>query len=144
MTMNDIWDSMEVRNDKYALISEMNKEVDLFINTPVGDSEVFTLEKIEQQGTTLGPIKCSNQMDSISRECLRDNLDMYQYRNAVTIPPLGMIDDLAAVAKCGPESIILNAVINGKIVATAKEVGVPLSQYKVLRVLVVFNHGYFR
>ena len=31
-----------------------------------------------------------------------------------------------------------------KIVATAKEVGVPLSQYKVLRVLVVFNHGYFR
>ena len=26
-----------------------------------------------------------------------------------------MIDDLAAVAKCGPESIILNAVINGKI-----------------------------
>ena len=27
-----------------------------------------------------------------------------------------------------------------KIVATAKEVGVPLIQYKVLRVLVVFNH----
>ena len=31
-----------------------------------------------------------------------------------------------------------------KIVATAKEVGVPLSQYKELKVLVVFNHGYFR
>ena len=30
--------------------------------------------------------------------------------------------------------------MNNKIVATAKEVGVPLIQYKVLRVLVVFNH----
>ena len=30
--------------------------------------------------------------------------------------------------------------VSEKIVATAKEVGVPLIQYKVLRVLVVFHH----
>ena len=77
--------------------------------------ELFTLKKIEQQGTGLRPIKCSNQMDSISRECLRDNVEMFRYRNAISIPPLGMIDDLAAVAKCGPESVILNSVINAKI-----------------------------
>ena len=29
--------------------------------------------------------------------------------------PLGMIDDLAAIAKCGPESVILNSIINAKI-----------------------------
>ena len=114
-TMNDLWESMDVRDDKFALISEMNKEVDLFVKTPVGESEVFTLKKIEQQGTVLGPIKCSNQMDSIPRECLRDNVEMFRYRNAVSIPPLGMIDDLAAIAKCGPESVILNSVINAKI-----------------------------
>ena len=114
-TMNDMWESMEIRDDKFALISEMNKEVDLFVKTPVGETEVFTVEKIEQQGTGLGPIKCSNQMDSIPRECLKDNVKMLRYRNAVSIPPLGMIDDLAAIAKCGPESVILNSVINAKI-----------------------------
>ena len=29
--------------------------------------------------------------------------------------PLGMIDDLASVAYCGPQSVILNAVINAKV-----------------------------
>ena len=114
-TMNDMWETMEVRDDKFALISEMNAQVDLFVKTPVGDSEVFTMTKIEQQGNGLGPIKCSNQMDSISRECLRDNVEMFKYRNAVSIPPLGMIDDIGAIAKCGPESVILNAIINAKI-----------------------------
>ena len=114
-TMNDMWESMDTKDDKFALISEMNQIVDLFVKTPVGDSEIFTLEKIEQQGTSLGPIKCSNQMDSISREMMRDGVDMFKYRNAVRIPPLGMIDDLGAIAKCGPQSVMLNAIINAKI-----------------------------
>jgi hypothetical protein len=63
----------------------------------------------------LAPMKYSNQMDSIPRECLRDNLDMFKYINTVTIPPLGIIDELAAVTKCGLQSVILNAVINAKI-----------------------------
>ena len=54
-------------------------------------------------------------MDSIARECLSDGLEMFKYRGAVTIAPLGMIDDLASVAYCGPQSVILNAVINAKI-----------------------------
>ena len=93
----------------------MNREVDIFIKTPVGDTEVFTLEKIEQQGTVLAPLKCSNQMDTIPRECLRDQIEMFKYRKAVTIPPLGMIDDIGTIAQCGPQSVILNAVINAKI-----------------------------
>ena len=39
---------------------------------------------------------------------------MFKYRNVISIPPLGMIDDLAAIARCGPESVVLNAVINAK------------------------------
>ena len=114
-TMNDMWEGMEVKDEKFALISEMNSNVDLFVKTPVGNSEVFTLEKIEQQGTVLGPIKCSNQIDSISRECLRENIEMFKYRGAISIPPLGMIHDLCAVAQCGPQSVIMNAIINAKI-----------------------------
>ena len=83
----------------------MNREVDIFVKTPVGDSEVFTVKRIEQQGTVLAPLKCSNQMDSIARECLSDGIEMFRYRKAVTIPPLGMIDDLASIAYCGPKSV---------------------------------------
>ena len=54
-------------------------------------------------------------MDSISRECLRENVEMFMYRNVISIPPLGMIDDLGAIAKCGPDSVIMNAIINAKI-----------------------------
>ena len=54
-------------------------------------------------------------MDSIPRECLRENVELFKYRNSISIPPLGMIDDLAAIAKCGPESMILNDIINEKI-----------------------------
>ena len=46
---------------------------------------------------------------------MRDGVDMFKYRNAVRIPPLGMIDDLGAIAKCGPQSVMLNAIINAKI-----------------------------
>ena len=85
--MNDLWESLEEKDDKFALICELNSEVDIYIKTPVGDSEKFTVSRIEQQGTVLAPLKCSNQMDSIPRECIRDNEDMFKYRNAVSIPP---------------------------------------------------------
>ena len=113
--MNDLWESLKIRDDKFSLVSEINREVDIFVKTPVGDTDIFTVEKIEQQGTVLAPIKCSNQMDSIPRECLKENVEMFRYRNVISIPPLGMIDDLASVAYCGPKSVKLNAAINAKI-----------------------------
>ena len=106
---------MEIRYDKFSLISEINKEVDIFVKTPVGNTEIFTLKKIEQQGTVLAPIKCSNQMDSIPRDYLKEKIEMFKYRNAISIPPLGMIDDLASVAYCGYQSVKMNATINAKI-----------------------------
>ena len=114
-TMNDLWDTMEQRDDKFALIAEMNKECNIFVKTPVGDTELFTLYETEQQGTVLGPLKCANQMDSISRECIRDDNGLYKYRGVLRLSPLGMIDDLACIARCGFDSVELNAIINGKI-----------------------------
>ena len=38
--MNDMWDSMVTRDDNFALISEMNREVDLFVKTPA-ISQIF-------------------------------------------------------------------------------------------------------
>ena len=114
-TLNDLWDSMDIKDDKFALIAELNKECDIFVKTPVGNTKTFTLEETEQQGTVLGPLKCSNQMDSISRECIRDDLGLYLYRGVLRLSALGMIDDLACAAKCGFDSVKINAIINGKI-----------------------------
>ena len=100
-TRNDLWDTMEQKDDKFALIAELNKECNIFVKTPVGDTEEFTLFETEQKGTVLGQLKCANQMDSISRECLQDDIGLYKYRGAIRISALGMIDDLACVAKCG-------------------------------------------
>ena len=120
-TMNDLWETMEPKNDKFALIAELNKECDIFIKTPVGDTDTFTLLETEQQGTVLGPLKCSNQIDSISRECIRDDIGLYKYRGVIRLSSLGMIDDLAGVSLCGFDSVKLNAIINGKINAKRLE-----------------------
>ena len=77
--------------------------------------KTFTLEETEQQGTILGPLKCYNQMDSVSRECIRDDLGLYLYRGVLRLSALGMIDDLACAAKCGFASVKINAIINWKI-----------------------------
>ena len=55
-------------------------------------------------------------MDSIARECLMDNnVERFRYRRGVSIPPLGMIDDLATVTYCGSDSVTMNALINAKV-----------------------------
>ena len=33
---------MDITDDTFSLISKMNKTVDLFVKTPVGDTEIFT------------------------------------------------------------------------------------------------------
>ena len=37
------------------------------------------------------------------------------YRNVCAVPPLSMIDDIAGIAKCNEDSIILNSIVNTKI-----------------------------
>ena len=54
-------------------------------------------------------------MDSISRECIRDDIGMYLYKGVIRIGSLGMIDILAVVSLCGFDSVKTNAIINGKI-----------------------------
>ena len=57
---------------------------------------------------------CTFQVDSIGKECLDQNKHLYPYRNTVGIPPLGMVDDLLAISKCGIESVKTNAYLNIK------------------------------
>jgi hypothetical protein len=121
-TMNDLWD-VGFRDDKFAVISEMNSKCNISVRTPVGLTERFELTDIEMQGTVLGPIKCSVQLDTLGRDCYERQEGLYWYNDCVAVPPLQMIDDLASFSLCSPDSIITNAIINGKIEAKKLEFG---------------------
>ena len=113
-TMNDLWD-VGITDDRFSLISEMNRKCNIAVKTPVGMSDRFVLSDIEMQGTVLGPIKCSVQLDTLGRDCYERQEGLYLYNGCVSVPPLEMIDDLASFAICGPQSIVTNAIVNAKI-----------------------------
>ena len=115
-TMNDVYDA-GVKDDKFALMSIMNEKCNVKVKTPVGDTDRFVLNRIEMQGTVPAPLKCAIQMDTLGRYCYSHCTGQYQYRDVCTVVPLGMIDDIAAVAECNSNSLILNSIINAKIEA---------------------------
>ena len=128
-TMNDLCDS-GVKSDKFALISKMNQNCNIAVKTPVGITERFLMEEIEMQGTKLSNIKCAVQIDTLGKECYTYNEGMYLYKECVTVPPLGMIDDLASFSECGPDTVKINALINAKIESKKLEFG-PKKCFKI-------------
>ena len=55
---------------------------------------------------------------------------MFNYKECVSVPPLGMIDDLASFSQCGPETVKINALINAKIESKKLEFG-PKKCFKI-------------
>ena len=66
------------------------------------------------QGTVLGPIKASVQLDTLVRDCYQRQEGLYLYNGCVSVPPLKMIDDLASFFVCILQSVVTNAIINAK------------------------------
>ena len=91
------------------LLGQNNK---IKIDTPVGETEDFNINNIVTQGGVLGGIKCSVQVDSIGKEAIKNNNNLYKYRNTVEIPPLGFVDDVLNISKCGVDSVCDTAYIN--------------------------------
>ena len=113
-TMNDFYD-VGVNDDKFALISLLNEKCNVKVKTPVGDTDRFELNRIEMQGTVPAPLKCAVQIDTLGRDMYMYSTGLYQYRDACSVPALGMIDDIAGVSDCSANSVILNSIINSKI-----------------------------
>ena len=112
--MNDFYDVAE-RNDKLVVMSEANRNVELSIKSAFGKTERKSLKEIEMQGSVMGPIKASVQIDSIGKDCIEKNVNLFKYKNLVDVPPLSFIDDILAFSKCGQPSVKLNCFLNGKI-----------------------------
>ena len=112
--MTDLFDA-DVQNDHYSLLCKLNKRSLISIKAPSGITSREEFQEIIMQGGVWGPLKCSVQIDDIGKECMKTGKYIYKYKQSVDIPPLAMIDDIAAVAKCGIESVQLNSYINTRI-----------------------------
>ena len=110
-TMNDIYQVSE-RDNKLSLMYLTNLESHVAINTPFGQTQRKNLGEIEIQGSVLSPLKCSCQMDSIGKQCIEKNENLFTYKKKVGVPPLEMIDDILTFSKCGNESVKMNTYIN--------------------------------
>ena len=111
--LNDIYDS-GVQDNELALLYNINTKVNMAVKTPVGKTSRKSIFNVITQGDVFGPILCSNQVDTIGRECLQERKYVYSYKGEVDIPPLGMVDDLICISECGHRTAMMNAYINFK------------------------------
>ena len=100
--MNDLY-SAGLDDDKFALLYNINKTVNIAVKTPVGKTERQNIRNVITQGDVFGPMFCSKQVDTLGQECLEENKYTYLYRGEVEIPPLSMVDDLLCVFNVGLE-----------------------------------------
>ena len=79
------------------LINEASKTANISIKTPAGVTESKDIHDQVMQGETLSSILCTNSMDKISKD---SKIEPLKYRNKISIPKLGFVDDLMDIHKC--------------------------------------------
>ena len=109
--INDLYDA-GIQDDKLALIYEVNEKNQVAIKTPFGITPRVDINQIVLQGEVLGPLQCSVQVETISKECIEEEKFLFSYKQ-VDIP-LSMIDDLACIADTGRKTVEINSYINAK------------------------------
>ena len=76
------------------------------------------------QGTVFGPLQCAVSMDKLGKLAYRSGKPLLKYKNMVYIPPLGMIDDVIAMDKCGKDSIRSNSIISAFVDSKKQSFGI--------------------
>ena len=116
-SLNDIFENLpeDNQNDKIALLYESSCTNMVAVKTPLGLTKRVNMPHIVQQGGTWGPLLCSNAIDKIGKKCQISKEYTYLYKRAAKILPLGFIDDLNGIAKCGLKSIALNTFLTKQI-----------------------------
>ena len=114
---NDLYDILPVsqRNDKISLLYNSCKTNLVSVKTPGGLSERVDMPCIIQQGGVWGSLLCSNTIDHIGRTCRDTGKNIYLYKNRTEILPLGFVDDLSGISKCGLSSLNLNIFFNAQV-----------------------------
>ena len=115
--MNDLFDVVPCtgRNNKLSLLYKANTENYVSVKTPVGQTDRRNIPEIVMQGSTWGPLECSNSLDKIGKICEENREHLFNYKNMVKVPILTMVDDTFAIAECGQKSVAINQYINTQI-----------------------------
>ena len=111
--LNDMY-SGGLKDDKFNLLHNVNQHVNIAVKTPVGKTEVETINNVVMQGDVFGPMLCSKQVDSFGKECLEDQKYTYLYKGEIAIPPLSMVDDVVTISECGYKSVMANSYMQSK------------------------------
>ena len=106
-SLNDFYEG-GMKNNKLALLYNINRNVNVVIKTPAGKTEKGTIRNVITQGDIFGPLLCSKTVDCFGKECLEDQKYTYLYKGEVEIPPLSMVDDLLCISECGYKTTMLN------------------------------------
>ena len=91
--MNDIHNG-GLKNDKFALLFNMNTHAKVVVKTPLGKTEQANIYNAIIQGDVFAPLMCSKLVDTFGKDCLEETKYLFKYKGLVDIPPLGMVDDL--------------------------------------------------
>ena len=97
-----------IQDDELPIIFKSDETSEIAVNTPFGITDRETVHKIVMQGEVLAPLKCSIQVYIDKKK------NLYQCKEKVEIPPLGMVDDIFSVSKCGINSLLMNFFLNSK------------------------------
>ena len=119
----DLYDS-GVQDDHLNIIHKADSISQVAVNTPCGITDRRTVKDSVLQGECLGPLKCGNSIDKICKTAFEEKENVHFYRNSVPVPPLALIDDIIAMAKCGTQSAKLNGFLNGQVNTKKLQLGV--------------------
>ena len=105
--------STGLKNYKLSLLYLENENAQVAIKNNEGTlSKRVKVNKIEMQGTVWASLKCTSQQDKLGKKAYQNNDPIYKYKQSVDIPPLGYVDDVLTIAKCGNDSVKNNAIVN--------------------------------
>ena len=95
---NDLYNS-GVTSRSLNLLYEGNRKTQMCVETNFGQSERAELNKVVMQGSVPGGLICSNQLSKLCNRLFKEG-NVFMYDGKIPIPPLAMVDDIAAIAIC--------------------------------------------
>ena len=75
--LNDFYEA-GLRDDKFALLYDVNRSVNIAVKTPVGITTRNSIYNVITQGDVISPLFCSKQVDTFDEECLKENKYTYK------------------------------------------------------------------
>jgi hypothetical protein len=109
--INDLYES-GLQNDKLAVLFAINKNAQVAIKTSHGMTRRVDISNIIMQGTVWGSLFCTTTIDKLPQKVYTEEALVYKYKGEVHVPPLGMVDDVLTVQKCGATSATINNEVN--------------------------------